>query len=79
MNIVFTGGATYKGGRVIRDELIAAVTAQGHSVQSMVSTNTDILVASRDDTRKARKAQALGVKVLTYPGFIRHHLGGVHV
>lgn len=74
MNIVFTGAATFKGERVMRDDLKRMAAQRGFTVQSMVSASTDILVASRDDTRKARAAVALGVKVLTYPGFCKCYL-----
>lgn len=78
-NVVFTGPAFDNHGRaVLRANLIAASEASGRfRVQSAVTAATQILVASRTDTVKAKKAAALGVEVMTYPEFIGRELAGV--
>jgi hypothetical protein len=79
MNVVFTGPAFDNGGHaVVRADLVAACEATGKfAVQSSVRMDTDLLVASRTDTVKARSAKERGVEVLSYPQFIRSFLSDV--
>lgn len=81
LNVVFTGPATDVLGRaIIRANLVAACHMTGRlSVQDAVKASTHVLVASRADTVKAKSAAARGVKVLTYPEFLREHLAGVAI
>ena len=67
MNIVFTGAAVGSDGHPIkREDIIKASKMAGFHVQAKVDALTDILVASRDDTVKAKNATAGGVAVVTY-------------
>lgn len=76
MNIVFTGPATDSSNRsVLRADLIAAVQAKGFRVQNAVTAATQLLVASRTDTVKAKRVGP-GTKVTTYAAFIDLVLGG---
>jgi NAD-dependent DNA ligase len=75
LNIVFTGPAhNAKGKLVLRADLIVAARKAGFVVQSAVGASTELLVASRTDTRKARAAKARGIKMTTYPEFLRRRL-----
>src|SRR5271157_5732304 len=81
MNLVFTGPAFDNGGHgVVRADLIAACKATGKfNVQSFVRADTDLLVASRTDTVKAKNAKERGLEVLSYPQFIRSFLSTVEL
>lgn len=81
MNVVFTGPAFDSSGRsVIRADLTYACIEKGYLVvQSGIQADTDILVASRLDTVKAKHAAIRGVKVYTYPEFIAQYLSGVPI
>ncbi len=81
LNVVFTGPATdVLGQAIIRASLVAACHMTGKlAVQDAVKANTNLLVASRADTVKAKLASARGVKVLTYPEFLSEHLAGVAI
>jgi len=80
MNIVFTGPASDVAGfSVVRSDLIAACAASGHAVQRAVKPDTDLLVASRTDTVKAKAALLRGVEVMTYPTFLAKVLGSVAI
>ena len=61
MHVVMTGE-----GPAPRQVLSAVLSEAGVIKQSSVSKNTDLLIAARDDTVKARKATALGIKVVSY-------------
>ena len=76
MKVVFTGPAFDNSGcSVVRSDLIAACQSTGKfTVQGAVKGDTDLLVASRTDTVKAKGAVARGLTVLTYPQFIRSFL-----
>ena len=76
MKVVFTGPAFDNSGHsVVRADLIAACVSTGKfTVQSSVKADTDMVVASRTDTRKAKGAAARGLLVLSYPTFIRSFL-----
>ena len=78
-NVVFTGPAVDGTGHtVLREALIQACQAKGSmNVQPSVQTTTNLLVASRTDTVKAKKAVSRGLTVLTYPKFIGKFLRGV--
>jgi hypothetical protein len=76
INAVFTGPAyDGTGHAIIRDNLIAACLTTGAiTVAPRISCSTDVLVASRKDTVKAKAAAARGIPVLTYPEFIQSYL-----
>lgn len=77
LNVVFTGPAQDEAGNsVLRDDLKKLALEKGYVIQGSVQRTTQILVASRTDTVKARAALAKGLLVVTYPQFIRS-LGGV--
>ena len=70
MNVVFTGTAVDEAGvHVLRDDLQKMAARQGYYMQKAVNAGTDLLVASRTDTVKAKRAKSLGVSVVTYPEF----------
>lgn len=81
LNVVFTGPAFDCQGRsVSRDNLIAACSAKGSiHVQKAVRPDTNVLVASRADTVKARAAADRGIAVLEYGDFIANFLKGVPI
>lgn len=80
LNVVFTGpGFDGNGQSIIRANLIAACQKTGHFVQPAVKASTDVLVASRKDTVKAKSAKARGLAVLTYPEFISKFLAEVEI
>ena len=78
LKVVFTGAAVDSYGRTVaRDNLISACTEKGGIfVQTKVDANTNMLVASRVDTIKAKAAKAKGIPVVTYPQFISGFLRG---
>jgi hypothetical protein len=81
MNVVFTGPAIdgYRHS-VVRADLISACAHKGNlHVQSSVRGDTDVLVASRTDTVKAKAAHARGIAVFTYPEFISRFMGSVEL
>lgn len=69
MKIVFTGKGEINGALVSRASWYAAAEQQGHEVQQAVDKHTELLVASRTDTIKAREAERLGIGVITYDQF----------
>ena len=80
MNVVFTGPAFDGNGQsVLRAHLAAACLSNGINVQPCVIGSTTALIASRQDTVKARGAKSRGVEVLSYPQFISKHLHGVEI
>ena len=81
VNVVFTGPAfDASGNSVVRADLIAACSVKGNlSVQKAVRPDTDVLVASRYDTTKARAARQRGLAVLDYGEFITNFLQGVSI
>ena len=77
-NVVFTGQAIdTHGNAILRAKLAAECNRFGLNVQSAIKPNTSILVASRDDTVKARTARAYGVQVMSYSAFVSAFLPGV--
>jgi DNA ligase (NAD+) len=64
--IVFTGTLESMG----RAEAKSAVESQGGKVASSISARTDFLVVGGKAGSKAKKAEALGVKVLLEPEFL---------
>jgi hypothetical protein len=71
MNVVFTGAAVdAAGAAILRANLIAACRERGINVQPGIMASTKILVASRNDTVKARGAAARNIAVLSYPEFL---------
>ena len=81
LTVVFTGPAVDSfGRRITRQDLTAACIEKGGlAVQPAITPDTAVLVASRLDTQKARRAAANGIPVLTYPEFIAFHLRGVTI
>ena len=77
MNIVFTGpGTGLEGAPITRAELTAAAEAKGHTVKASLTLDTELLVASRTDTVKARRAIERGVLVIDYKTFVAECLNG---
>jgi NAD-dependent DNA ligase len=71
MRVVFTGTAVDGRGEIVtRDRLAALATKAGYTVEKQMSNGTKLLVASRHDTQKARKAQERGIHVTDYVSFI---------
>lgn len=69
--IALTGAAVDRDGRQIgRADLMRRCRAAGIIVHKSVRPLTDTLVASRTDTRKARAAQARGLRVVAYPDLL---------
>jgi hypothetical protein len=80
MKVVFTGPAVDNAGRAIaRDNLTLACKKAGVTVQTAVRPDTELLVASRKDTVKAKEAGATGLTVLAYPEFIGRYLRTVDI
>jgi hypothetical protein len=81
MNVVFTGPAFDNGGNtIVRDNLIAACMKKGNlDVQPRVKATTNMAIASRLDTVKAKRAAQRGLAVMSYPEFINKFLRGVDV
>jgi hypothetical protein len=81
MNVVFTGPAIDNfGRRITRQNLVSACIEHGGLlVQLAVRDDTDIIVASRSDTVKAKAAAARGKVVMTYPQFVTAFLRGVTI
>jgi hypothetical protein len=51
----------------------------GLFVQPAIKASTDVMVASRKDTVKAKSAQSRGLKVLSYPEFISKFLAEAEI
>lgn len=78
IEVVFTGAAaTRQGVGIVRADLISHCEKNGYVVAKRVSGSTKVLVASRSDTVKARKAAELGVMVMTYGAFLDQFGGDV--
>lgn len=75
--VAFTGPATIKGMRIVREDLIALATAHGYRVVGGVSRGVDYLVTCTPDSgsRKNRAAQQYGTAVITPEQFL-HLCGG---
>ncbi|MBS7812389.1 BRCT domain-containing protein [Roseococcus pinisoli] len=70
-NVVLTGPAvTANGDVVLRADLISQATKLGWNIQKSVQATTEMLVASRADTVKAREAKERGIIVVTYAEFL---------
>ena len=77
MIIVFTGpGIGLHGEPITRAELKAAAEARGHIIRQSVTLDTEMLVASRTDTVKARRAAERGIVVIDYKAFVAECLDG---
>ena len=75
MNVVFTGPAIdIAGNFIVRADLALVCGSKGINVQPAVKPDTELLVASRSDTVKAKRAQGCGKKVMTYPEFLACYL-----
>lgn len=71
VRIVLTGKATdHVGNFIDRDTLTQWLTSKGHMVCGKVDHYTDVLVASRVDTVKAREAANRGITVKSYTQFL---------
>lgn len=80
MNVVFTGPAfDSQGNSIVRSELSYACLLRGIAVQASVRGDTQMVVASRCDTVKAKNASIRGLKVMTYPEFIDSFLEGMEI
>ena len=77
MIIVFTGpGIGLHGEPITRAELKAEAEAKGHTVKACLTLDTELLVASRTDTVKARRAAERGILVIDYKAFVAECLDG---
>ena len=77
MIIVFTGpGIGLHDEPITRAELKAAAEARGHTIRQSVTLDTEMLVASRTDTVKARRAAERGILVIDYKAFVAECLDG---
>ena len=77
-NVVFTGPAIDGAGNfIVRADLTLLCGSHGIDVQRAVRPDTHILVASRNDTVKAKRAAGRHKKVMTYPQFLSQFLPGV--
>lgn len=81
VSVVFTGPAIDNAGRSITRQALenACMVVGNIGVQPAIRADTEVLVASRKDTVKARRAAERGLPVLTYPEFINHYLDGVEI
>jgi hypothetical protein len=81
MGVVFTGPAVDNAGRSITRAALTSACAKagGFEVQPSIRVSTHLLVASRKDTVKAKRAAERGLPVLTYPEFINHYLKEVPI
>lgn len=71
LRVVLTGPAYDNNGvPVLRADLVVAMRELGMVPQSIVAPDTQLLVASRDDTTKARRAAERGIDVITYADFM---------
>ena len=71
LNIVFTGpGHDSQGNPILRADLIAAAQAAGYAVLSSMQHGANLLVSSRVDTVKARKAVERGIPIIGYAEFL---------
>lgn len=66
--VCFTGAGEFRGAKVTRDKWEALAAACGWGLVSAKSC--DYLIASRDDTTKARDAKARGALVRDYTWFV---------
>lgn len=76
MRVVFTGPAEIAGQRVARKYLMEIAEKQGLEVQSMVTRDTDVVVASSPEFkgrkgRKLAKADELGVRCMSPEQFLK--------
>ena len=72
-SIVFTGAAELSDGtKILRAQLTKAAEQHGYRVVNRVMPGVSFLVASRDDTVKARSAKEKGLQVYTYENFVAH-------
>lgn len=75
LKVVFTGPAVDRNGKsVVRADLVEACIKLGIIVQTRVGADTNLLVASRTDTVKARAA--VSIPTVDYPTFITWIFGG---
>jgi NAD-dependent DNA ligase len=75
--ICFTGPAHKSDGSpVLRADLKKAAERNGMRVRASFTMDCDMLVASRFDTTKARKAMERGKRVMDYGSFIEQFLDG---
>lgn len=71
-NVVLTGtGYREDGVAILRADIIRQAETRDFHVQTSVQASTELLVASRTDTTKARKAQEKGIEVISYQEFFR--------
>lgn len=67
MNVCMTGGCVDSDGKkIVRDRIEKFLKSQGCHMQKGVTYDTDILLVSRIDTRKADSARRNGTPVATY-------------
>jgi NAD-dependent DNA ligase len=76
MKFVFTGPATVRGERVVRDDLVRMATTSGHQVATAVNATVDYVVASEPTFMsrkgsKLRKADALGIPCISPDVFVQ--------
>lgn len=77
-NIVLSGAPhTAMGAPILRADMDYECVKAGFRVQRKLDETTNILVTDRNDAETAREAATLGVRVMTYPDFLREALPGV--
>lgn len=68
-SVCFTGRGEVDGAFVQRNTLEAMAQAMGWTIHDKVRSDTDYLIASRQDTSKAKAAREFGTKVMPYGWF----------
>ncbi len=71
MQVVLTGRCNVNSRFIERSEVCRRAGNAAIAVQATVTSGIDYLVASRDDTAKARRAREMGISVIGYPVFFR--------
>lgn len=67
MKVCMTGACKdLDGNRIVRERIEKFLESQGCQMQNGVSWDTDVLLVSRIDTRKAHQARTRQVPVATY-------------
>ena len=76
MRIVLTGPAYLGKEKILRTRIITACKREKITVDRRITGSTNFLVASRQDTVKARAAKMMDVPVITYDDLIFRTLRG---
>ena len=71
MQVVLTGRCNVNNRFIERSEVCRRAGNVGITVQATISRSIECLVASRADTTKARRAEQMGIAVISYPDLFR--------